>query len=291
MDGLALPEGEAAPADREGDVADRLQVHLDPAQGIVPDRLVAKSLDRNVPVQFGIDPVQQVEVEGRGHPRRIVIGADQDVDVLDPVHADDELRALAKRLLHRTQQIDGAAGDEITDRRAREETELRRALYFSREREGPGEVRLDRIDGQLRKFALQRRRAFTEEVAADVDRHIGARLHRAEQDRGLCRGAGAEFDHRLAAAHPVGDLAAPAFEQGSLGRGWIIFGKPGNLLEQLRAPVIVEPARRNGRRRRGKAGEHVGAKRRINVADEGLDIGHQASRARRRPEYIQRWCG
>ena len=59
-------------------------------------------------------------------PGRVVIGGEQDIHVLDPVHADDEARALAQSLLHRAEQVDRGARDQIADRRAGKEAELGR---------------------------------------------------------------------------------------------------------------------------------------------------------------------
>ena len=58
-------EGEALARDREGDVARGDQMHLDPRQYVVPARLVAEGVDRNVAVELAVDAVEQVEVELR----------------------------------------------------------------------------------------------------------------------------------------------------------------------------------------------------------------------------------
>ena len=77
VDRRAGLEREAGARDGEGDVAQRLEMHLDPAQRIVPDRAVAEGLDRDVAVQLGVDPVEEVEVERGGDAGGIVIGAQQ----------------------------------------------------------------------------------------------------------------------------------------------------------------------------------------------------------------------
>jgi hypothetical protein len=55
---------------------------------------------------------------------RVVIGRDQDVGRLDPVHADQQPRALAQPVAHRAEQIDRVPGVHVADRRAGEEAEL-----------------------------------------------------------------------------------------------------------------------------------------------------------------------
>ena len=54
----------------ELDVAHGDQMHLDPRQYVVPARLVAERVDRNVAVELAVDPVEQVEVELRPSPLR-----------------------------------------------------------------------------------------------------------------------------------------------------------------------------------------------------------------------------
>ena len=73
-------------------------MHLDPRQDVVPARFVAEGIDRNVAVELAIDPFEQVEIERGGDAFRVVIGGDQPLDRLDPVHADQQPRADAERL-------------------------------------------------------------------------------------------------------------------------------------------------------------------------------------------------
>ena len=54
----------------------------------------------------------------------IVIGGDQPLDRLHPVHADQQLRAGAEQVAEMAQQVGRAARHEIADRRAGEEAEL-----------------------------------------------------------------------------------------------------------------------------------------------------------------------
>src|SRR3546814_20360912 len=69
--GLAGLEGEGLALDGEADVAHRLQVHLDPRHAVVPDRAVAEGVDRNRPVQLGVDAMEEVEIELRSEARRV----------------------------------------------------------------------------------------------------------------------------------------------------------------------------------------------------------------------------
>ena len=101
----------------------RDEVHLDPPEHVVPPRLVGEGVDRDVGAKLAVDAVEQVEVELGGHALGVVIGGDQPVDRLDPVHADQQLRAGAEDVAEMAQQVGRAARHEIADRRAGEEAE------------------------------------------------------------------------------------------------------------------------------------------------------------------------
>ena len=126
--------------DREVDVARRNQMHLDPRQDVVPARLVTKSIDGDVAIELAIDPFEQVQIERGGDAFRVVVGGDQPVDRLDPVHADQKPRTDTEELAEIAQQIGRRARHEIADGRARKESELGQIRDLGRQVERPGEV-------------------------------------------------------------------------------------------------------------------------------------------------------
>ena len=77
-------EGEAPALDCELDVARGDEVHFDPAEHVVPARLVAESVERNIAVQLAVDAAEQVQVELGGDAFRVVIGGDQPLDRASP---------------------------------------------------------------------------------------------------------------------------------------------------------------------------------------------------------------
>ena len=83
-----------------------------------------KASTRNVAVELAVDAVEQVEVELRRHAFGVVIGGDQPFDRLDPIHADQELRAGPEQVAELAQQVGRAPRHEIADGRAGEEAEL-----------------------------------------------------------------------------------------------------------------------------------------------------------------------
>ena len=66
---LSPPTSRSSAADGEGEIALRFEMHLDPGKSIVPARHVPQILDRNVTVQFSVDPAGEVEVELRRDAR------------------------------------------------------------------------------------------------------------------------------------------------------------------------------------------------------------------------------
>ena len=135
------------PVDRELDVARGDQMHLDPRQHVVPARLVAEGVERDVAVELAVDPLEQVEVELGGDAFRVVIGRDQPLDRLDPVHADQQPRAGAEQC-----RGNGAAGrSRSAARNCRSSSRGRSRAWASPSisagrSNGRGEVGFDRID-------------------------------------------------------------------------------------------------------------------------------------------------
>jgi hypothetical protein len=90
-------------------------------------RDVAQPVERERPAELAVDPPREVEVEFGGDALRVVVGGLEHGDVLDEVHADQQLRIPAERQAHRAQQVDRGARDHVADRRAGEEAELGQA--------------------------------------------------------------------------------------------------------------------------------------------------------------------
>src|SRR6478736_5761798 len=68
--------------------------------------------------------------------------------------------------------------------------------------------------------------------------------HRVEQVTGLGRRAGAQLDKRAWRASCGDDLAGSLGEDLALGAGRVVLLKLGDLLEELRAALVVEVLRR-----------------------------------------------
>ena len=73
-------------------------MHFDAGIGLIPARLMGKSLELEITDELAIDPYKEVLVEGRGDAARIVIGLLQNLSVLDKIDADEELTLSAEAL-------------------------------------------------------------------------------------------------------------------------------------------------------------------------------------------------
>ena len=93
-------------------------MHLDAALRFVIDRVVGEASNVDVAVELAIDALEQIEVEGGGHPAPVVIGGNQDRRVLLQIDA-DEKRGIAPEQPRRIGEEGSRVGlREIADGRA-----------------------------------------------------------------------------------------------------------------------------------------------------------------------------
>ena len=113
-----------------------------------------------------------------------------------------------------------------------------------------------------------------------------------EQVAGLGGRAGAELNQGPRGAGRGDDLGGALGEDRALGPGRVVLGQLGDLLEELRAALVVEVLRRQLLRLGGEAGADVARHRRGSVGVEmDLDRDPSASLAQRMPAKIWRRCG
>src|SRR4051812_48714672 len=74
MDGLAFGKPDAVSGEVHDLIAAGNQVHLDPADHVIPHRLMAEVVQLEISAGLAVQPAQQVQVELRGHAGGIVIG-------------------------------------------------------------------------------------------------------------------------------------------------------------------------------------------------------------------------
>ena len=147
------------------------------------------------------------------------------------------------------------------------------------------EVSDHRLDLQGGEPLGHRRARVLQHSRIDVERHEAperARLRqRSDQQLRLLRGAAAELDEGLgtAGARDVDDVPV---EDRALGPGGVVLLEPGDLVEELAAPGVVEVLRRQRLRIGGESGSHVDRHLRRQRARVEVDLGvqdrHQLSR-------------
>jgi len=106
MDALATGQAMCRAVDGELHVFLRLEIDFHPRIIIIPNSNMAEFPNRNITVQFAIDPVEQIERKLSGDTGAVVIGIDQHMLILDPVQSDQQLRTDAQRFAHEPEQVD-----------------------------------------------------------------------------------------------------------------------------------------------------------------------------------------
>ncbi len=90
-------------------------------------------------------------------------------------------------------------------------------------------------------------------LAGDVDRHIGDRMVQGvEHQPRLLAGAGPELHQRRAPADGGGDLAGAVAQDRELGAGGVVLEQFADLVEQVRAALVIEEASGDGLLRAGQ---------------------------------------
>ena len=101
-----------------------------------------------------------------------------------------------------------------------------------------------------------------EKIRRDIDRRVHPRrMKRADEDFGLDRRSGPIFEQHDALAAQSRHLVGMAPKNRRLGPGQIIFVEASDILEQLRAALIVQPSAGERLLSLRQAREHIGSKR------------------------------
>ena len=101
-----------------------------------------------------------------------------------------------------------------------------------------------------------------EKIRRDIDRRVHPRrMKRADEDFGLDRRSRPIFEQHDALAAQGRHLVGMAAKNRRLGPGQIIFVEASDILEQLRAALIVQPSAGERLLSLRQAREHIGSKR------------------------------
>src|SRR3954463_5357689 len=237
----------------------RPQAHLDPFVLGVPERDVVERVEVEVGLELSVEHGQHVAVERGGDPGGVVVGADQAAGFLDQIGTEQEGIARSQGARHSGEEVAPGTWFQVADGRAEEgdqaATARRRQLA-----QVPGEVTDDRGDLQAGVLVGERRPCRPEHRGVDVERNEppqGPRCAQGgQQQPRLLRRAAAEFDEQVG-TRGGGDLRGPRVEDRPLGPGRVVLRQPRDPIEQFAAALVVEPAWREGLRRRGEPGPCV----------------------------------
>ena len=210
--------------------------------------------------ELTVHDVQHVAVELGRDARRVVVGGDQAVGILHEVGAEEERVARG--------EAGGERGEE--HRGARRARDCRSCCRGTRRRD-------DRRPAACRGGARSRppprgpRCPRTRARSRPLTRAASSRSRRTARSGGAClpwrarRAAlGSSPRSRTRARRAcrrgvrVAIVARALEEDGPLGARRVVLGEAGDLVEQLAAPVVVEPLRRQPLRRGREAGPDVG---------------------------------
>ena len=122
---LSLPERqvEVSTADAHALRPPADEVHLDAGLPPVPQRLVSKAVDVEIPVELTIDPDEKVPVEGSRDLERIVVGQQQVALGLPEVGAEQQPVARPERRTDATEESGRTVRVEVTDVRTQKHGE------------------------------------------------------------------------------------------------------------------------------------------------------------------------
>ena len=164
------------------------QMHLDPPVARVVDGPVLEGAQVEVGAELAVDAHQQVEVEGRGHAGRVVVGAHELARVFLEVDADDQAPARRQRRAEHAQQTRGLHGHQIADGRAREEARLVPPCQLGRAAQ-PGRRNRPRSAGRRARESAPRDAAWRRQARFAI--RLWARRRRdAAAARGEARSSG-----------------------------------------------------------------------------------------------------
>ncbi len=165
--------------------------------------------------------------------------------------------------------------------------------------EGRGEVGLEREYLEVGKANTQPVGHLIQVVTGNVHGDVPSRrLQAVEQSAGLGAAARPEFHEQHSRADRCRDVAGMGGHDLGFGSRQVVLVEPGDLLEQLRAPLVVEVLARQGPRLGGQPVDHVVehlqgggvecARREVLLGLRSGGRRHHRSRARRKPMNCQR---
>src|ERR1017187_2358495 len=223
-----------------------LQVGLDTRQPAVPHCDVAEAVDREVGIQLAIQAGKNVLVKRRRNSLRIVIRGQKNLGALGEIGAQQQSVARAQRPPNAAQNSYSLVRFEIPNTRSDVEHQLA-PVDATQRRHASGVVRDDRIDPQLRKLPAEMRYCFLQSGRRNVNgiKQCAALAPQQfpNQNAGSGGCAGPEFDQSQRRSGVLQDLASVGLKNRPLGAREVVLRQLGDLLEEVRANLVVKQFR------------------------------------------------
>src|ERR1700733_3773534 len=148
------------------------QMHFDPAEGRIPNRLVRESIQVEISAKFAIDPDKKILVELRRHALRIVIRREKGTRLFHKIDRDKEFAARTKGAVCASQEFGRFRDLQVSDGRPREETQPGAPANRFRQYDVFPKIGSEGPDSKAGKRCNQGLNAAPQRILADVDGDI-----------------------------------------------------------------------------------------------------------------------
>jgi hypothetical protein len=187
---------------------------------------------------------QNVAVELRGHPSRIVVGGFEARRVLDQIQPHEKPVVGHHRAAHVRQEAVQFVVREVADG-ARQQNEQPRRTGADRA-EVTGEVTLHTPHQHLGVVRRQPSGRLTQKHRVDIQQNAGceqaAKADGVQQEVDLAPGSRSQL-HQFVGFSPGDDLVRQPLQHRQFGPGLVVLRQPSDVLEQFAATIVVEVLR------------------------------------------------
>src|SRR5919202_4932614 len=241
-DALAAIESDARLADMHHLFGETDQMHLDASEHRVVEGVVPELVEREIRPQLAVQPPQDVEVERRGDAKRVVVRAVEHQRVLFEVHPDQQTAVRSTHVGDAGQETPRVLRNEVADGRAGVVGDAAYGLTEEvRQFEWGRVVGAHRFNPQPRIRVGQLVGRTLMLLARAVDRHVSSgSLQVIQEDARLGAAAAAILDEQYVGAEQRGDVGAGLAHDARLGARGVVLIELRDLLEQVRAHLVVE---------------------------------------------------
>ena len=222
-------------------------MHLDATLGPVVADHVLEAVEVEIGPELAVDAGQQVEIERRGHARRIVVGDEQALLGLLEVGGEQQVVAGEQELAHLPQELVRGRPVEVPDRASQEQHEQALAGGAARGHLAQAvQVLALEPDDAHRIEAIELALGLDQGRARDVDRVVGGELpapQRLEDPARVLRAAAPQLGDQDRGPEGANDLLRVVAQDAGAGAREAVLGKEADHLEERGPDRVVEVLR------------------------------------------------